>query len=129
MKILFFKIFFLFNLLKYNLINGLLNNLNSVYVSNEIQMPRIGFGTAGLRHLTKEMTCLAIESGVRLIDSAQAIEWYKESSVGEAIKECYNEQYQTKLIVVTKIHPRTYMLVISFVLLLTLFNFYLLTSL
>lgn len=94
-------------------VKGSLNSLNTVYVSNEIQMPRIGFGTAGLGRLTKEMTCIALESGVRLIDSAQATEWYNEKSVGMAIKECYNEEFQSKLIVVTKIHPRSYMLVFS----------------
>jgi diketogulonate reductase-like aldo/keto reductase len=85
-----------------------LDNSNSVYLSNDLQMPRIGFGTAALGERTKEMTCHALEAGVRLIDSAQATEWYRERSVGEAIRECYNEKYQSKLVVVTKIHPRTY---------------------
>jgi hypothetical protein len=82
---------------------------HTLYVSNEIQMPTIGFGTAALGFLTKEMTCAAINAGVRLIDSAQAIEWYRESFVGEALKECYQAEFQTPLVVVTKIHPRSYM--------------------
>jgi diketogulonate reductase-like aldo/keto reductase len=89
--------------------DSLLDNLHTVYVSNEIQMPRIGFGTAALGQLTEEMTCAALDSGVRLIDSAQAREWYREDSVGKAIQSCYNEQYQSHLVVVTKIHPRSYM--------------------
>ena len=87
----------------------LLDNSHTVYVSNEIQMPRVGYGTAALGSFTKEMICEALNSGIRLIDSAQAREWYREDSVGRAIQECYNEEYQTQLIVVTKIHPRSYM--------------------
>jgi diketogulonate reductase-like aldo/keto reductase len=89
--------------------SSLLDSSHTVYVSNEIQMPRIGFGTAALGQLTEEMICEALNSGVRLIDSAQAREWYREDSVGRAIQACYNEQYQSHLVVVTKIHPRSYM--------------------
>lgn len=74
-------------------------------------MPRIGYGTAGLGKHTTEMVCHAINYGVRLIDTAQAIEWYNEIDLGKAIKECYNEKFQSRLIVVTKIHPRSYMYV------------------
>jgi diketogulonate reductase-like aldo/keto reductase len=88
---------------------SLLDNSHTVYISNEIQMPRIGFGTAALGQRTKEMTCEAINAGVRLIDSAQATEWYREESVGLALQECHNEKYQTPLVVVTKIHPRSYL--------------------
>jgi hypothetical protein len=88
---------------------SLLDNSHTVYISNEIQMPRIGFGTAALGQQTRDMTCEAINAGVRLIDSAQAREWYREDGVGLAIKECYNEKYQSPLVVVTKIHPRSYL--------------------
>lgn len=89
---------------------ALLDNSRSMYVSNEIQMPRIGFGTAALGDRVKEMTCAALNAGIRLIDSAQAVEWYREGSVGEAIRDCYDSS-GPPLIVVTKIHPRSYMCV------------------
>ena len=81
----------------------------TVYVSQEIQMPRIGFGTAALGGRVKAMTCTALKAGIRLIDSAQALEWYRESSVGAAIRECYQDDAENDLVVVTKIHPRSYM--------------------
>lgn len=107
----------------------------SVYLSSEVSIPRVGFGSCGLRN-TAEMTCVALKNGVKLIDSAQArgkycydntntllqrvphvhilllmyatnLEWYNEVEVGNAIRsgEC---QAPEDLIVVTKIHPRSY---------------------
>jgi diketogulonate reductase-like aldo/keto reductase len=91
------------------IVRGLLDDSKTVYVSNEIQMPRIGFGTAALGSRVKEMTCTAIKAGIKLIDSAQAVEWYREGSVGEAIRECHDDSTGSQLVVVTKIHPRSYM--------------------
>jgi diketogulonate reductase-like aldo/keto reductase len=90
---------------------GQMDNSETVYVSNEIQMPRVGFGTAALRRgsQTKEVLCQALNYGVRLIDTGQAAEWYTEEGVGQALSECYNTETGGDLVVVTKIHPRSYM--------------------
>jgi hypothetical protein len=42
-----------------------------VYLSSEVSIPRVGFGTCGLRN-TAEMTCVALKNGVKMLDSAQA---------------------------------------------------------
>lgn len=49
-------------------------------------MPLIGFGTAGLTENTAQAVTWALEAGYRLLDSAQAREWYREDLVGEALK-------------------------------------------
>lgn len=77
-----------------------------VYLGAELSMPRVGFGSCGLKH-TRQMTCTAIKNGVKLVDSAQAREWYDEAEVGRAIQ---NEECGATrdLVVVTKVHPRSY---------------------
>ena len=42
-----------------------------VYLSSEVSIPRVGFGTCGLPN-TGEMTCAALKNGVKMLDSAQA---------------------------------------------------------
>lgn len=44
--------------------------------ADSISLPMIGFGTAGLRQLTHEIVWKALVLGVRLVDTAQAAEWY-----------------------------------------------------
>jgi diketogulonate reductase-like aldo/keto reductase len=83
-----------------------------IYVSRSLSMPRNGFGTAGLQAGTKTATCNAILAGVRLIDTAQAPEWYSETGVGDAIRECL-KTHVDDITVVTKIHPRSYMYVLN----------------
>jgi len=83
----------------------------------------VGLGTAGLRDSTEEIVRQAIETyGVRLIDTAQAEEWYREDAVGRGIlsasknialsynRSIDNENERIKLTVVTKIHPRSFAL-------------------
>ena len=48
-------------------------------------MPRVGFGTAGLGEGTAAAVRSALSAGYRLLDSAQAREWYREDLVGEAL--------------------------------------------
>ena len=72
-------------------------------------MPRIGFGTAALGWDTGRVVEQALEVGYRLLDSAQAREWYREDLVGEAVlkwKEDHEEEED--LFLVTKIHPRDF---------------------
>jgi len=83
----------------------------------------VGLGTAGLRDNTEEIVRQAIETyGVRLIDTAQAEEWYREDAVGKGIlsasnniasiynRSTDNEIERIKITVVTKIHPRSFAL-------------------
>lgn len=49
-------------------------------------MPLVGFGTAGLSENTAQAVTWALEAGYRLIDSAQAREWYREDLVGDALQ-------------------------------------------
>lgn len=44
------------------------------------QMPRVGFGTAGLGRDTKTAVLMALAAGYRHIDSAQSRLWYREVS-------------------------------------------------
>ena len=69
-------------------------------------MPAIGFGTAGLGLETKESVKKALQVGYRMIDTAQAPEWYREDLVGLAIEESINVVKRKDVFVTTKIHPR-----------------------
>ena len=53
-------------------------------MTNELNMPLIGFGCAG--HVRRDSLVAAIAAGYRLFDTAQAEEWYLEAELGEAIR-------------------------------------------
>ena len=74
--------------------------------SMTMTMPAIGFGTAGLGLETKESVKKALQVGYRMIDTAQAPEWYREDLVGLAIEESINVVKRKDVFVTTKIHPR-----------------------
>ena len=74
--------------------------------SMTMTMPAIGFGTAGLGLETKESVKKALEVGYRMIDTAQAPEWYREDLVGLALEESKNVVKRKDVFVTTKIHPR-----------------------
>ena len=69
-------------------------------------MPAIGFGTAGLGLETKESVKKALQVGYRMIDTAQAPEWYREDLVGLAMEGSINVVKRKDVFVTTKIHPR-----------------------
>lgn len=86
-----------------------------LHVSHGVHMPRIGLGTAAMSGKTVEVVKYAISVGVRLIDTAQAKEWYSEEDVGEGIVQYCQELGEEKcdaiadeLTIVTKIHPRSF---------------------
>ncbi|CAM9524849.1 unnamed protein product [Ectocarpus fasciculatus] len=58
-----------------------------VQLNNGVSIPRIGFGTAGLGQATEQAVAMALTSGYRHIDTAQAQEWYREEAVGRALKQ------------------------------------------
>ena len=67
-------------------------------------MPRIGFGTAGLGPETTQAVEWALRAGYRLIDSAQAREWYREDLVGNAVVK--SGILRSELFLTSKLHPR-----------------------
>ena len=68
------------------------------------RMPRVGFGTAGLGDRTALSVGAALAAGYRLLDSAQAREWYREDLVGAALEA--TALPRESVFVTTKIHPR-----------------------
>lgn len=70
-------------------------------------MPFLGLGTAGIFSSTQNIVRRSLEYGVRLIDSAQAAEWYDEAALGEMIKQ-YLQNAADDVYIVTKLHPRSY---------------------
>ncbi len=79
----------------------------SIIEDSPVILPRLGLGTAGLGGRAQYVITSALNHGVRLIDTAQAKEWYDEESVARAL-EAYPSE--VKPIIVTKIHPRSYAL-------------------
>jgi len=83
----------------------------SFSLHNSIEVDLLGFGTACLQENTYKSVKLAINSGYRHFDSAQAYEWYREWDIGEAIYDSIHEtQSLTRkdFFIVTKVHPRDY---------------------
>ena len=81
------------------------------FPKDDLMMPSIGFGTAGMLGNTEASVCNALNADFRLIDTAQAPEWYSESELGFALEHCWNlfdNDMKKKLMIVTKIHPRSY---------------------
>jgi diketogulonate reductase-like aldo/keto reductase len=68
------------------------------------RMPRVGFGTAGLGDGTGDAVRAALRAGYRLLDSAQAREWYREDLVGGALAA--SALPRQAVFLTTKIHPR-----------------------
>ena len=68
----------------------------------------VGLGTAS--HLKQEVIEFAISSGkYKLLDSAQASEWYNESAVGNAVERMslHDKSFDRRQIAITtKIHPK-----------------------
>ena len=73
---------------------------------NGLEIPRIGFGTAGLGILTQEAVQVALDIGYDMVDTAQAQEWYSEESVSKAMGD--SGRSREDVFVVTKVHPRSF---------------------
>lgn len=71
---------------------------------------RIGLGTAGLGHVTSSIVGKALNYNVKVIDTAQAEEWYNETAVGEALSTWTKASGNNvdDVVVVNKIHPRSF---------------------
>ncbi len=57
--------------------------------SGVAHMPRLGYGTAAIQGMTKDLVCASLQRGFRLYDTAQAREWYREDELGAALEECW----------------------------------------
>ncbi len=77
-----------------------------IQLSNGVDMPAVGFGTAGLGRGTAEVVEFALYWGFRHLDSAQAAEWYDETSVGHAVQ--LGRMPRQSLFLTSKLHPRDY---------------------
>ncbi len=80
-------------------------------IGQRVVLPLVGFGTAGLQRRTHEAVLSALNLGVRMIDSAQAKEWYNEIGVGTAVAEFEKSRTDggdSPVVIVTKVHPRSY---------------------
>ena len=51
----------------------------------DVTLPWLGMGTAGIFSETQNLVSFGLETGVRLIDTAQAKEWYDEAAVGKSV--------------------------------------------
>jgi diketogulonate reductase-like aldo/keto reductase len=80
------------------------DDVGYVTLRGGVRMPRVGFGTAGLGDGTGDAVRAALAAGYRLLDSAQAREWYREDLVGEALHTA--SVPRTALFLTTKVHPR-----------------------
>jgi len=87
----------------------------TAYVSLQIEqgdsvMPRLGLGTAGLSSRVRVIVKQALEFGTRLIDTAQASEWYSEKDVGQGVRDylLMHPEASEEIVMVTKVHPRSF---------------------
>lgn len=86
-------------------------SLSVPFSTHGLQIPRLGVGTAGLGTNGDKVTYAALSHGVRLIDTAQAPEWYSEQDVGNGLRNFQRDNSglnPLSIIIVTKIHPRSF---------------------
>mmetsp|Transcript_1888 Transcript_1888/g.5511 ORF Transcript_1888/g.5511 Transcript_1888/m.5511 type:complete len:403 (-) Transcript_1888:530-1738(-) len=69
-----------------------------------VRMPMVGFGTAGMSDRTDQAVAWALDSGYRLLDSAQAQEWYREDLVSAALQR--SGVARGNVFLTSKLHPR-----------------------
>lgn len=89
------------------------NSLEDTYGFESVTLSTVGLGTAGLQQRTHEAVFSALQLGVRMIDSAQAPEWYNEVGVGSAIESYVHQSamnVKEEIQIVTKVHPRSFAL-------------------
>lgn len=73
-------------------------------LSNGVTMPRVGYGCAG--KAAAKYVERALREGVRLVDTAQADEWYDEAGAAEGLRASGVERKD--VVVVTKLHPKNH---------------------
>uniref|UniRef100_A0A7S1XMA9 NADP-dependent oxidoreductase domain-containing protein n=1 Tax=Phaeomonas parva TaxID=124430 RepID=A0A7S1XMA9_9STRA len=78
---------------------------------SSVVVPRVGFGCAALGAAAPQSVQTALSAGLRLLDSAQAREWYDERGVGEGLSLGVLTGAvgsRDEVFVTTKIHPRDF---------------------
>jgi diketogulonate reductase-like aldo/keto reductase len=75
-------------------------------LANGVEVPLVGFGTAGLGGLGEEVVREALQAGFLHIDTAQASEWYDEEAVGRAVASVAGTIPRKDVFLTTKVHPR-----------------------
>ncbi len=80
--------------------------METIKLSNGVEMPVMGFGTYQITDLAQCEQCVldAVAAGYRMIDTAQA--YYNEEAVGAALARC--GVAREELFVVTKVHFRNF---------------------
>ncbi len=74
-----------------------------------LHMPVLGLGTAGLGNAGESIIYNALMMGAKMIDTAQASEWYSEKDTGNALRRYATATNSTPdVLIVTKIHPKYY---------------------
>jgi len=58
----------------------------TVTLSNGVEMPRVGFGLAGMKGKeTRESVRLHFKAGFRMLDGAEAKEWYDDEAAAKEL--------------------------------------------
>ena len=73
-------------------------------LSNGRTIPRVGYGCAG--KASASYVERALREGVRLIDTAQADEWYDEAAAADGLRASGVERRDVT--VVTELHPKNH---------------------
>jgi len=74
---------------------------------NGVLMPRVGFGTAGMRGIaTENAVSTALKMGFRHFDGAESKEWYDDEALGRTIKN--SGIAREEIFITTKVNPRNY---------------------
>lgn len=74
----------------------------SVQLAESVRMPTVGFGCAG--RLNRQVLQHALAAGYTMFDTSQAMEWYDEAELGEAINA--SGVARSRLFLTSKLHPR-----------------------
>lgn len=69
-----------------------------------VNMPVIGYGTAGLGEQTTERVGQAMDVGYAMIDTAEARDWYREDLVAKGMRKV--DAARERVFLISKLHPR-----------------------
>ena len=78
--------------------------LRTLTTVSGLSIPAVGLGTAA--RINASTVATAIDLGVKLLDTAQAAEWYDEAGVGTGIR--MSRRQRDELWITTKVHPRSF---------------------
>jgi len=77
-----------------------------VMLHNGVEMPRVGFGLAGMRGAdTKASVRAHLAAGFRMMDGAEATEWYDDDAAADELARTRGV-VREDVFIVTKVHPK-----------------------